>query len=125
MSSGIFFNSMTSNVYAHVWNKYRPVILKLMVASGEEPQEYKFSSHEFKDVNPKEKGNYSFTFKAFQGKPVTSIKTSEMALGLMNVLQQSRKAIELMEKEKFEFAMDKHFVLRIKKEEVATVAAAE
>lgn len=118
MSSGTFFNTMSGNIYAHVWNKYRPVILKLMMASNDEPQQYKFSSHEFKDVNPKEKGNYSFTFQAFQGKPVKSIKTSEMALGLMNVLQQSRKAIELMEKEKFEFVMDKHFVLHIKKEEV-------
>lgn len=121
MSSG-FFNSMTTNVYSHVWNKYRPVILKLMVASTEEPQQYKFSSHEFKDANPKEKGNYAFTFQAFQGKPVKNSKTSEMALGLMQVLLQSPKAMELMEKEKFEFVMDKQFVLRIKKEEVAAVA---
>jgi hypothetical protein len=40
------------------------------------------------------------------------------------VLQQSRKALELMEKEKFEFAMDKHFVLRIKKEEVEVAVPA-
>ena len=123
MSSGIFFNSMSSNMYAHVWNKYRPVILKLMMASTEEPQQYKLSGHEFKDVNPKEKGSYAFTFQAFQGKPVTSIKTSEMALGLMNVLQQSRKAIELMETEKFEFVMDKNFTLHVKKETVAATVA--
>jgi len=41
----------------------------------------------------------------------------------MNVLQQSRKAIELMEKEKFEFVMDKHFVLHIKKAEVIVATA--
>jgi hypothetical protein len=35
----------------------------------------------------------------------------------MSVLQQSRKANELMEKETFEFVLDKQFTLHIKKQE--------
>ena len=116
MNSGIFFNSIVGNVYAHVWNKYRPAILQMMIASEGEPQQYKFSSHEFKSANPKEKGSFAFTLHAFQGKAVNNIKTSEIAQSLMSVLQQSRKATELMETETYEFAMDKHCVLHIKKQ---------
>ncbi len=116
MSSGIFFNSMMGNVYAHVWNKYRPVILKMMIASDGEPQQYKFSSHEFKGANPKEKGSFAFTLHAFQGKAVNNIRSSEIAQSLMSVLQQSRKATELMEKETYEFVMDKQFILHVKKQ---------
>ncbi|HEY3429847.1 MAG TPA: hypothetical protein VGK39_04155 [Cyclobacteriaceae bacterium] len=116
MNSGIFFNSMIGNVYGHVWNKYRPVILKMMIASEEEPQQYKFSSHEFKGANPKEKGSFAFTLQAFQGKAVNNIRSSEIAQSLMSVLQQSKKATELLEKETYEFVMDKQFILHIKKQ---------
>ena len=123
MNSGIFFNSMMGNVYAHVWNKYRPVILKMMIASEEEPQQYKFSIHEFKGANPKEKGSFAFTLQAFQGKNVNNIRNSEIAQSLMSVLQTSRKATELMEKETYEFVLDKQCVFHIKKQE--TVVSAE
>jgi len=116
MNSGIFFNSMMGNVYGHVWNKYRPVILKMMIASEGEPQEYKFSGHEFKSANQKEKGSFAFTLHAFQGRAVNNIKSSEIAQSLMSVLQQSRKATELMEKETYEFVLDKQFILHIKKQ---------
>jgi hypothetical protein len=116
MNTGIFFNSMIGNVYGHVWNKYRPVILKMMIASEEEPQQYKFSSHEFKGANPKEKGSFAFTLQAFQGKAVNNIRSSEIAQSLMSVLQQSKKATELLEKETYEFVMDKQFILHIKKQ---------
>jgi hypothetical protein len=116
MNTGIFFNSMIGNVYGHVWSKYRPVILKMMIASEGEPQQYKFSSHEFKGANPKEKGSFAFTLQAFQGRAVNNIRSSEIAQSLMGVLQQSRKATELLEKETYEFVMDKQFILHIKKQ---------
>jgi hypothetical protein len=111
------------NVYGHVWNKYRPVILKMMIASDGEPQQYKFSSHEFKGANPKEKGSFAFTLHAFQGKAVNNIRSSEIAQSLMSVLQQSKKATELLEKETYEFVLDKQFILHIKKQ--AAVLTAE
>jgi hypothetical protein len=117
MNSGIFFNSMMGNVYAHIWNKYRPVILKMMIASDEEPQQYKFSLHEFKGANPKEKGSFAFTLRAFQGNAVNNIRNSEIAQSLMSVLQQSRKAKELMDKETYEFVLDKQCIFHIKKQE--------
>ena len=116
MNSGLFFNSMTGNVYGHVWSKYRPVILKMMIGAEGEPQSYKFSNHEFKNANQKEKGNFAFTLHAFQGKAVNNIKSSEIAQSLMSVLQQSRKATELMELETYEFVLDKQCILHIKKQ---------
>ena len=102
-----------SRIYIHVWMKYRPVILKLMIASEEGPQQYKFSDHEFRRVNPKEKGGYAFTMNVFQGKAVTDIRASAPAQDLLWVLQQSRKATELVESSTYEFMFDKRFVLHV------------
>lgn len=111
--------STISNNYAHLWSKYRPAILKLMVDSDNGPQEYKFSNHEFKGINAKEKGGHSFTLTAFQSKSVNDIRTSEVAKGLLMILQRSAKATELMQTSTYEFILDKQFALHIKKEETA------
>jgi hypothetical protein len=119
MASGAsYYNSIITNTYTHLWNKYRPVILKMMVDAASEPQQYSLSSHEFKGINPKEKGGYTFTLQAYQGKAKNKIKTSEVAQGLLGILQQSPKAAELLNKESYEFVMDKHFKLYVRKEEV-------
>ena len=111
------FNLSESKPYAPVWNKYRPAILKLMVASADEPQQYKLYSHEFKAMNPKEKG-FSFTLQAFQGKAVNNIRKSPIAQDLLTILEQSKKASELMNTNTYEFTLDKHFVLRVTKQEL-------
>jgi hypothetical protein len=107
---------MANQGYASLWNKYRPAILQLMVAADEGPQEYKFFKHEFKAINPKEKG-YAFNLEAFQGKAVNSIKASTLAKDLLSVLASSPKASELMEGNAYEFNLDKQFVLHITKRE--------
>lgn len=112
----MFFNTTNTNFYTPLWNKYRPAILQLMVASAEQPQEYKLSSHEFKAMNPKEKA-YSFTLHASRGKAINNIRSSAVAQDLLMILEQSRKASELMEKDTYEFTLDKQFVLRIVKRE--------
>ncbi len=117
MYTGSFVNSTTDSSYVHLWKKYRPAILQLMVTSAEAPQEYKFSGHEFKGINPKEKGGYSFTLQAFQGKAVNNIKNSIVAKGLLLTLQQSPKATELMNTEVYQFVLDKQFVLHVTKQE--------
>jgi hypothetical protein len=110
----MFFNTTNGNFYTPLWNKYRPAILQLMVASAEEPQQYKLYGHEFKALNPKEKG-YSFTLHAFQGKALNNIRSSAIAQDLLVILEQSKKASELMDKDTYEFTLDKQFVLRVTK----------
>jgi len=112
---------MDQLIYTPIWNKYRPAILQLMVAAAQSPQQYKLSAHEFKGLNPKEKGGYSFTLQAFKGRAQNNIKKSQVAHDLLNVLEQSKKASELMEIDTYEFKMDKQFNLVITKLEVTTV----
>ena len=100
------------SLYASLWNKYRPMILKLMSSAGEGPQEYKLYSHEFKALNPKEK-TYTFTMEVSKGKAYGGVKTSTVARDLFNVLQQSKKASELMNETPFELRLDKHFVFHV------------
>lgn len=109
---------MSANMYIYLWKKYRPAILKLMVDSANGPQEYQFSKHEFHDVNPKEKGGYSFTLRVLQGKALKELKTSVLAMDLLAVLQSSRKASELTETATYEFMLDKQFLLHITHQEV-------
>jgi hypothetical protein len=113
-----FFSSMSNQVYVSLWNKYRPAILQLMMASEEGPQEYKLFGHEFKSLNPKEKG-YSFTLQVHQGKALNNIKKSTTAQDLLYVLALSRKATELMGENKYEFTLDKQFNLSVTKMAVA------
>ena len=66
-----------SNHYASLWSKYRPVILQLMMAAGNEPQQYKLSAHEFKAIGQREKTGFSFTLEVSDGKAVNNIKGSK------------------------------------------------
>lgn len=111
-----------SRIYTFVWSKYRPAILKLMIASADGPQQYKFSDHEFRRINPKEKGGYAFTLRAFQGKAMNDIKASAPAQDLLRILQQSGKASSLMETTTYEFMLDKQFVLHINQPEIVAEA---
>jgi len=103
-----------SNPYSTLWNKYRPVILQLMSAAVENgPQQYKLFAHEFKAVGQKEKSGFSFVLEAANGKALNNIKTSTVAKNLLQVLQQSRRATELMSEAAYELSMDKHFVFHV------------
>ena len=86
-----------------------------MMDSENEPQQYQFIQHEFKDINPKEKGGHTFTLEAFKGKAQNNIKPSVVAQDLLLTLQNSGKAMELMETATYEFVMDKQFLLHITK----------
>jgi len=116
-SNFMSFNLSESKPYAPVWSKYRPAILKLMIDSAGEPQEYKLYSHEFKTMNPKEKG-FSFTLQARKGKAVNDIRKSPIAQDLLAILEQSIKASELMNTSTYEFSLDKHFILRVTRQEL-------
>ena len=99
--------------YGYFWGKYRPAVLKLMISSAEGPQQYKFSPHEVRAANPKDKSGLTFTLKIHKSKAVNDIRTSLIAKDLMRVLQQSKKASELSESSTYEFKFDRHFVLHV------------
>lgn len=108
-----------SNPYSTLWNKYRPVILQLMSAAVENgPQHYKLFPHEFKAVGQKEKSGFSFVLEASNGKALNNIKTSTVAKNLLQVLQQSRRASELMSEAPYELSMDKQFVFHVTRKSV-------
>lgn len=115
--SSQFFSSTGVQGYSSLWNKYRPAILQMMVAAEEGPQSYKFFKHEFKALNPKDK-TYSFSMEAYQGKATDSLKMANIAKDLLYILTTSPKASELMEASKYEFALDKQFVLHVTKLEI-------
>ena len=104
-----------SNLYASLWNKYRPVILKLMREAEQNPQQYKLSAHEFKSVGHKEKGGYSFLLEAADGKALNNIRGSAVARDLLYVLQQSETALQMMTHSVYALSMDKQFVLQVKR----------
>jgi hypothetical protein len=104
---------MENQTYIPIWNKYRPAILQLMAKANDEPQQYQFFSHEFKRLNPKEKGGYTFTLQAFQGKAQNDIRKSMVAQNLLNVLDASKTASELLAEDQYEFSLDKQFVLHV------------
>jgi hypothetical protein len=112
-----------SNPYAALWGKYRPMILKLMVESGKEPQQYRLFSHEFKAVGLKEKTGYSFVLEVSQGKAINKIKGSTVARDLLGVLQSSQKASQLMNEAVYEFKLDKQFVFHVSRKVEAQPAA--
>ena len=103
--------------YVYVWSKYRPVILKLMLAAADDEQEYKLSEHEFTDLNNQKKTGYSFSLRILQGRNENDIKKSQMAQDLHYMLMGSEKAMELTNSHLYVFELDKHFLLRIRREE--------
>jgi hypothetical protein len=111
---------LESKVYTFLWNKYRPVILQLMSASANGPQQYKLFGHEFKAASEKEKRGYSFFLEVFAGKAVNNIKTSAVAQDLLQVLQQSKTASQLMTEAAYELSMDKNFVFHVNRKVVNT-----
>jgi len=115
-----------SNPYSSLWNKYRPVILKLMLDAEKDPQQYKLSAHEFKAVGQKEKSGFSFSLEVSKGKALKKIKDSAVARDLLAMLQQSQKASQLMNEAVYELSLDKQFVFHVvrKVEAEAAVEAA-
>lgn len=104
---------ITFRKYSPLWNKYRPAILKMMLDAASEPQQYKFTQHEFKAMDEKKKSSFGFNLVLSQNKAVNNIKGSEAAQDLLNMLQLSRKGAELMGQHSYEITLDRHFVLHI------------
>lgn len=106
---------MTNRKYAPFWNKYRPVVLKMMLDALNEPQKYKIMQHEFQTMDDRKKKSQGFSLQVFRNKAVNNIKNSEPAQDLLHMLSLSRKGSELMEAHQFEIMMDKEFMLHVSK----------
>jgi hypothetical protein len=104
---------ITLRKYAPLWNKYRPAILKMMVAAADEPQTYKLMQHELVAMDSKKKGGFGFTLQVAGNRPTNNIKQSEIAQDLFNMLQLSKKASELMGTNAYEIVLDKQFTLHV------------
>jgi hypothetical protein len=113
---------LENNPYTTLWNKYRPMILKLMVDAQKDPQSYRLFPHEFKAVGLKEKTGYSFVLEVSQGKAINKIKGSTVARDLLSVLQQSQKASQLMNEAIYELKLDKQFMFHVTRKVEAVVA---
>lgn len=107
-----------NNLYILLWNKYKPVLLKLMRDAAQGPQEYQFIPHEFRDLNPKERGGHAFKLEAYKRRAQNDIKMTVVAQDLMEILLKSNTAYELMEEAMYEFTMDKQFKLTVTRHEV-------
>ena len=108
-----------------IWEKYRPVILKLMITSSDGPQTYQLSAHEFMDVNNKKPTGYSFTLRAFQSRSQNDIKKNLVAQDLLYALRNSDRAEQLMETMQFEFILDKQFVFTVKQISIPSIQQGE
>jgi hypothetical protein len=102
-------------VYSPIWNKYRPAILKMMRDSAQAPQTYPLSAHEFRALNARQKGGYTFVLMVSKGKVVNDIRGSGIAQDLLEMLQLSKSGTELMGESPYEITMDKQFVLHVTK----------
>ena len=103
------------NTYTPVWQKYRPAILRMMMDSSNEPQTYRLSDHEFKGLNPRQKGGYTFRLTVNNSKAVSGLKDSAVAQDLLEVLKLSPKGSMLISDGSYEFSLDKGFILTITK----------
>jgi hypothetical protein len=97
-----------------------------MSAAEQEPQQYKLYGHEFKAMGQKVKSGYSFVLEAANGKAVNNIKGSIIAHDLLQILQQSTKAMQLMKEATYELSLDKNFLLKVvRKTPIAPTASEE
>lgn len=102
----------THRKYAPLWNKYRPVILKLMVDAASAPQQYKLAYHELRSMDNKKNG-FGFSLVISGSKAINNIRDSEIAKDLLNMLQLSPKGIELTAVHAYKIALDRNFVLSV------------
>jgi hypothetical protein len=105
--------NVTFRKYAPLWNKYRPAILKMMLAAAYEPQQYKLMQHEIQSMDEKKKTGFGFNLVVSGSKATNNIKDSEIAQDLLNMLLLSRKGAELVDVHSYEIMLDKKFILHV------------
>ena len=102
-----YFMSISESLFTGLWSKYRPALLQLMIAAGDSPQRYQLFAHEFKSMNSRFRGPFTFTLQIASGRALNNIKGSPIAQDLKTILETSSRAIELMKLDPYEFTLDK------------------
>ena len=110
------FDPQATTEFFPIWKKYKPVVIKLMKDSLQEPQSYQLFGHEFSDVNTKSTSTYSFKITVDNGKVTNVKKPSKMANDLLSMLKISPSAKELMESHVFKYDLDASFKLTVQSE---------
>lgn len=98
--------------YGPLWKKYRPVLIKLMLEAKNGPQEYKLFEHEVRSIVSVSK-NPAFTMRVTDGRIVSGTKGSVMGRDLLQTLQSSAKALELLQTSTFEFTVKRDYTLGV------------
>lgn len=98
--------------YISLWNKYRPVMLQLMSAATAGPQTYQLFVHEFKAAGTRDK-SFTFSLEIQNGRATNVTKGSAVARDLIQILQQSPRASELMAGATYLFSLDRQFKLHV------------
>ncbi|MEM6829548.1 MAG: hypothetical protein AAGA66_12120 [Bacteroidota bacterium] len=98
--------------YTNLWQKYRPMLLKLMVDAHESPQSYQFQKHEFSDLNGQKPSGYSFKMEVFKNEKKNKV-VSNVATDLLNTLQSSPKSEELTSENAYLFKLNNKFTLEV------------
>lgn len=98
--------------YTHLWQKYRPMILKLMIDAEKGPQTYQLQMHEFADLNSNKPTGYSFKLEILRNNKQNKISSS-VATDLLSILQSSTKSEELTSEKKYLIKMDSKFKLEV------------
>jgi hypothetical protein len=110
---------LTQTPYSHIWHKYRPAILRLMIDAEDAPQRYVFSGHEFRSILPKSRTSLAFILYIHGSKALNNIKASPLAHALLGVLQESKTAIKLTADSTYELMLDRNFVFHVRKNDAA------
>lgn len=77
--------------------------------------------HEFKALNPKEKGGYAFRLQVSAGKARNNIKDSRLAQQLLAVIAQSKRGSELMSLSNYDFVLGKDLKLTVSKSAIEEI----
>lgn len=87
-------------------------MLQLMSAATAGPQTYQLFVHEFKAAGTRDK-SFAFSLEVENGRTTNVTKGSAVARDLIQVLQQSPRASELMAGAIYHFSLDRQFMLHV------------
>jgi hypothetical protein len=102
-----------SNIYIHLWQKYRPVIINMMKLATEKPQIYQLSKHEFEAIGDRTSSGYSFNLEIINGILANNIDGTAVARDLFEVLKSSKTANSIMQENYIKINLTSDFKLKI------------
>lgn len=102
-----------SNIYIHLWQKYRPVIIRMMKLATAKPQIYQLSNHEFEAIGDRISSGYSFNLEINSGILANNIEGTAVARDLFEVLKSSKTANSIMQGNYIKINLTNDFKLKV------------